>query len=201
MLQCRVWGRDTGNAGEWEALTQGTQGKKTERSVAPYLLRVSARFLLSALLPIYMGQLKFEWGQSMACVKSGVVFPGCRSTICVALATTAAPVPKLTKYAAQYTWFFGTDRSWIGTQVVKRPKYLPSLCTFLPNFLPNPNRQANAERIVNWLSNACLRSQDGGVGAGICLRKVKWKYLAGRGMGFSRGRPALESNWYNSSHT
>ena len=62
MLQCRVWGRDTGNAGEWEALTQGTQGKKTERSVAPYLLRVSARFLLSALLPIYTRQIKFEWG-------------------------------------------------------------------------------------------------------------------------------------------
>jgi len=29
MLQCRIWGRGTGNAGEWEALTQGTQGEKT----------------------------------------------------------------------------------------------------------------------------------------------------------------------------
>ena len=28
MLQCRIWGRGTGNAGEWKALTQGTQGKK-----------------------------------------------------------------------------------------------------------------------------------------------------------------------------
>ena len=51
MLQCQIWGRGTGNAGEWKALTQGTQGKKTEKSVAPYLLRVSARFLLSGLLP------------------------------------------------------------------------------------------------------------------------------------------------------
>ena len=28
MLQCQIWGRGTGNAGEWEALTQGTQGKE-----------------------------------------------------------------------------------------------------------------------------------------------------------------------------
>ena len=28
MLQCRIWGRGTGIAGEWEALTQGTQGEK-----------------------------------------------------------------------------------------------------------------------------------------------------------------------------
>ena len=28
MLQCQIWGRGTGNAGEWEALTQGTQKKK-----------------------------------------------------------------------------------------------------------------------------------------------------------------------------
>jgi hypothetical protein len=75
MLQCQIWGRDsTGNAGEWKALTQGTKGEK-KKSVAPYLLRVSARFLLSALLPIYTRQIKLEWGQSMACVKSGVVFP------------------------------------------------------------------------------------------------------------------------------
>jgi hypothetical protein len=38
MLQCRVWGRGTGNAGEWKALTQGTKGGKTEKDVAPYLL-------------------------------------------------------------------------------------------------------------------------------------------------------------------
>jgi hypothetical protein len=30
MLQCRFWGWGTGNAGEWEELTQGTQGKKTK---------------------------------------------------------------------------------------------------------------------------------------------------------------------------
>jgi hypothetical protein len=57
MLQCQIWGRGTGNAGEWEALTQGTQrGKK---SAAPYLLRVSARFLLSELRPDYMTSTKF----------------------------------------------------------------------------------------------------------------------------------------------
>jgi len=28
MLQRQIWARGTGNAGEWEALTRGTQGKK-----------------------------------------------------------------------------------------------------------------------------------------------------------------------------
>ena len=28
MLQRRIWGRGTGNAGEWEAITRGTQGKR-----------------------------------------------------------------------------------------------------------------------------------------------------------------------------
>ena len=28
MLQGRIWGRGTGKAGKWEALTQGTQGEK-----------------------------------------------------------------------------------------------------------------------------------------------------------------------------
>ena len=31
LLQGRIWGRGTGKAGEWEALTQGTQGEKTEK--------------------------------------------------------------------------------------------------------------------------------------------------------------------------
>ena len=30
MLHCQIWGRGTGNAGEWESLTQGTQGEKTK---------------------------------------------------------------------------------------------------------------------------------------------------------------------------
>jgi hypothetical protein len=30
MLQGQIWGRGTGKAGEWEALTQGTQGEKTK---------------------------------------------------------------------------------------------------------------------------------------------------------------------------
>jgi hypothetical protein len=52
MLHCQIRGRGTGNAGEWKALTQGTQGKKAE-AAAPYLLRVSSRFFLSALRPNY----------------------------------------------------------------------------------------------------------------------------------------------------
>jgi hypothetical protein len=60
MLQYKIWGRGTGNAGEWEALTQGTQGKKTDKSVAPYLLQVSARFLLSELRPNYMTSTNFN---------------------------------------------------------------------------------------------------------------------------------------------
>jgi len=28
LLQCQIWGRGTGNASEWKALTQGTKGKK-----------------------------------------------------------------------------------------------------------------------------------------------------------------------------
>ena len=49
MLQYQIWDRGTGNAGKWEALTQGTQGKKAEKAVAPYLLRVSARVMLFEL--------------------------------------------------------------------------------------------------------------------------------------------------------
>jgi len=33
MLQGRIRGRGTGKAGEWEALTQGTQGKKRNLSI------------------------------------------------------------------------------------------------------------------------------------------------------------------------
>jgi hypothetical protein len=36
-----------------------------------------------------------------------------------------------------------------------------------------PNFKAFAEETKNQLSNACLRSQNGGVSAEICLRKVK----------------------------
>jgi len=53
-MQCQIWGRGTGIAGGWKALKQGTQGRKTEKSVAPYLLRVLAWFLFSELRPKYM---------------------------------------------------------------------------------------------------------------------------------------------------
>jgi len=37
MLQGRIWGRGTGKAGEWEALTQGTHDTwEKDKSVAPY---------------------------------------------------------------------------------------------------------------------------------------------------------------------
>jgi len=55
MLQGRIWGRGTGKAGEWKALTQGTQGKNTGKPIIPYLLRVLARFIL-----------KITWGQLVA---------------------------------------------------------------------------------------------------------------------------------------
>jgi len=47
------------------------QGKKTEMSAAPYLLRVSARFLLSALRANCMTSTKFKWGQSVAYLNFG----------------------------------------------------------------------------------------------------------------------------------
>ena len=53
MLQGRIWGRGTGKAGEWEVLTQGTQGKKAEKAVAPYLLRVSSQNFLSVAAKLY----------------------------------------------------------------------------------------------------------------------------------------------------
>ena len=44
MLQGRIWDRGTGKAGEWEALTQGTQGKR-HKNLSPYLLRIFPPFL------------------------------------------------------------------------------------------------------------------------------------------------------------
>jgi hypothetical protein len=72
MLQCRIWGRGTWNAGEWEALSD--TGEK-EKSVVPYLLQVSVRFLLSELRPSYMTWTKFKWGQSVAWLIFGILFP------------------------------------------------------------------------------------------------------------------------------
>ena len=44
ILLCQIWGRDTGNAGEWKALTQGTQGKKTKayRSILAAVRRIQS---------------------------------------------------------------------------------------------------------------------------------------------------------------
>jgi hypothetical protein len=67
MLQGRIRSRGQGKACEWKALTQeGTQGKKTEKPVAPHLLLVSVRFLLSEFRVKILIVLKFKWGQSVA---------------------------------------------------------------------------------------------------------------------------------------
>ena len=51
---------------------KGHRGKR-QKPVAPHLLRDSASFLLSEMRPIDMRQMKFEWSQSMDCVKNGVI--------------------------------------------------------------------------------------------------------------------------------
>jgi len=43
---------------------KGHRGKKANKSVAPYLLQVSAQFLLSELRSKILITLKFKWGQS-----------------------------------------------------------------------------------------------------------------------------------------
>jgi hypothetical protein len=65
MLQCRIWGRGTGNTSEWEALTQGTQ-EKDRKICAPHLLRFSARFSSPELRGYLMVNYKLKRGQSVA---------------------------------------------------------------------------------------------------------------------------------------
>ena len=91
MLQCQIWGRGTGNAGEWKALTQGT-GEKEKN----LLRRVSAQFFLSALPGIYARQIKFEWGQTMACVKAVWFFLSVVPQFLCCTCDHSCPVPKLT---------------------------------------------------------------------------------------------------------
>ena len=64
MLQCQIWGRETGNAGKWEALTQGTPRKKKICRSIP--AGVSAQFLLSELK-----KKSVECGQSVAWLNFG----------------------------------------------------------------------------------------------------------------------------------
>ena len=49
-------------------------GGKDRKYVAPYLLRVSSRFLLSELRPNYMTSTKLKWGHSMAWLIFGMFF-------------------------------------------------------------------------------------------------------------------------------
>jgi len=57
---------------------QGAQGEKIEMSVTPYLLRVSARFLLPELRGQILVDIKLKWGQSVTWSNSGKLF--CSST-------------------------------------------------------------------------------------------------------------------------
>jgi len=227
-LQCQIWGMGTGKAREWKALTQGTQEKKTENFVAPCLLRVSARFFLSALPGIYTRQFKLEWGQTMACVKaawfflsvapqfmcctrdhsfscpqthieyagqygmfdiwglewgqtmacvkSGVVFSECRTTISVLhLRPQLLLSPNSHRICRVMCLIFG-DRQVVDWHTGCATGVKSSRCRFFrapPASAPLPNLQAPAEKTEILLSSACLRSRIGGVGAEICLRKVK----------------------------
>ena len=58
-------------------------GGKDRKAVPPYLLRVSARFLLSTVRAIKLRQMKFDWGQSRDCVKNSVIHSELHSTIYV----------------------------------------------------------------------------------------------------------------------
>ena len=51
--------------------------------------------------------------------------------------------------------------------------FAPYLLQISPASAPLPNFQASAERTKNQLSNACLRSRNGGVGAETCLRNLR----------------------------
>ena len=53
MLQCRIWGRGTGNAGESEALTQGTQGKERKVCSSIPASSFSLVFALRAAAKLY----------------------------------------------------------------------------------------------------------------------------------------------------
>ena len=62
------WGRGTGNACEWEALTQGTQGEKTE--ICCFMPVVSFSLVLvsgvQSCAPLFKFIIKFRWGQLTA---------------------------------------------------------------------------------------------------------------------------------------
>ena len=73
MLQFQIWGRGTGNAGEWKALTQGTQGKKTKNCRSIPAASSSPVFALS-VAATNMTPTKFKWGQSVAWLISGIIF-------------------------------------------------------------------------------------------------------------------------------
>jgi hypothetical protein len=65
MLQCQIWGRGTGNAGEWKALTQGTQGKRGKICRSIPAASFGPVFALRVAAKLYDFD-KIKWGQSVA---------------------------------------------------------------------------------------------------------------------------------------
>jgi hypothetical protein len=71
MLQCQIWSRGTGSAGEWEALTQGTKGKQTILSLYTCFELIPFFALSVAGLNIDIDNINSQWGQSVAWLNFG----------------------------------------------------------------------------------------------------------------------------------
>ena len=172
--------------GYWECRrVEGTHTRdrgKRQKYVAPYLLQVSSRFFLSALRPNYITSTKFKWGQLAAWLIFGIFFPPDIGALFPTLPSHSVHDPQLTpELRANKRWLM----NFRGCRLVDCEEW----CLFCHQISsctsPKPSSTYWKKRIQ--LSNACLRARNGGVGAEICLCKVKWDNLAGRGVSFSRG--------------
>ena len=151
-----------------------------------------------------MTSTKIKWGQSVAWLIFGILFPLWHRGAFSNCAFPFSPRPPThTRVGGKQMMIYEFQRVRIGGLWRMMPVLLPgisSALTIYPVSAPLLNLKASVERTKNQLSNACLRSRNGGVGAEICLRKVKWDCLAGRGLSFSRGRPYAcildTSFWY-----
>ena len=155
-----IWGRGTGNGGEWEALTQGTQGIKR---------KICRSLSTASFIPVFPlnveGKLydfdKIKWGQSVAWLIFGKIFPTWHwSAFSICAFPFSPSLPTHTRVEGKQTMIYGFQRVQIERLIS-------------PASAPLPNLKASSERTKNQLSNACLRSRNGGVGAEICLRKVR----------------------------
>jgi len=68
MLQGRIWGRSTGKASEWEALTQarGTGEKDKKNQSVHTCCEFQLDFCSQSCGVTYIAYIKLKWGQSMA---------------------------------------------------------------------------------------------------------------------------------------